>query len=73
MTAELCCIHCKKLYRPAQAASRHRAPGICPSCLLHHYGLSPEQLNALTHPILPPVKEHTYYQPSLPLRPTKIG
>ena len=73
MNAELQCVHCKKLYRHAHAASRHRAPGICPACLLTHYGLTPDQLSALTHPILPPVKERTYCQLSLPLRPTKIG
>lgn len=73
MTAELRCVHCKKRHRPPTPNDPGRAAGICPACLLKHYGLTPDQLAALTHPVLPPIKERTYLQLSLPLRPTKIG
>lgn len=71
MTAELRCVHCKKSYHLPDPDRPGRATGICPDCLLKHYGLTPEHLNALTRPVLPPVKHRTYSQLSLPFRPTK--
>jgi len=71
MKAHIICAWCLDRIGPTWTATGDPLPGICPTCLLKHFGLTPEDLRRGTIPYCLRRKQLSYHQPPLPLRPTK--
>jgi len=73
LNADLICAWCLDRIARTETPTGDPLPGICPACLLKHFGLTLEDLRRGTIPQLTRQKQRSYHQPTLPLRPTKIG